>query len=172
MAVSVGGILQLAGIGYQLFPRRCNESQCLTRYEILLRQAEVKGKIMDKIHPVVLVFISGIFGALLTYFFKTVFQTKSIIQIIHNSIGESMKKEFKTHILIHHKDDPDELVDDKIEAYSREVDYKIEQLEKQIKSVLSQGTVSKEMLHGIDITIVGIMGDLKTLKEKIKNGSG
>ncbi len=98
---------------------------------------------MSMIQTIVLMITSTVFGVLITYFFKTISQTKSLHAI----------------------------VDNKIETYSKEVDYKLSQIEKQTKILFTQGSLSKDMLHGIDVSIAGIFGELKLLKERSKNAS-
>ena len=78
---------------------------------------------MHKMDPILLLILAGIFGSLITYFFKTVFQNRYILK----TIGVALKNEIKTHSLIYHKVSPYKITDDKIKAYSKEVEYKFKE---------------------------------------------
>lgn len=159
----------MAGIAYQLHPGRCFQSKRPFGYAILLRKKEIGKtgviKLMTILQTTGLMIASTIFGALVTYFFKNIFQGKEIVKIIEESVQSSVKAGFKTHVLIHHKNDPVELIDEKIQVYSKEVDYKLSQRDKEIKILFDNQTISKESLHGIDLSIAGILGELKLLQK-------
>ncbi|NJR73238.1 MAG: hypothetical protein HC773_05200 [Scytonema sp. CRU_2_7] len=112
--------------------------------------------------------ISTVFGALIAFFFKSLTDSKNISLIVKSNIEDN----FRTHELIHHKTSITQAIDmmatkieKEIQTYSKEVDYKLGLKEKQIDNIIHETSAIRQMLHGVDISINGILTSIKTLRK-------
>lgn len=114
------------------------------------------------LQQIILVIVAGIFGALITYFFKSLQDgktVKNLISTFEDTIKDSIKEAFNIHVKIHHSNKPEEIVEKEITKYSLEVEHKLSERDQKIE-LLAKDTGKKiEELKTIS------QGVQKTLKK-------
>lgn len=129
---------------------------------------------MTNLQALIIALVASAFGALITYFFKTVYQGKSVEKEMKTVIDNG----FKTHEQIHHKSSQTQLIDiakqdtkEKLDDYKKEVDYKFSEQEKKTEKSLGDVENIKQSLNSININIAGIYGALKIEPGNLIDGS-
>lgn len=112
---------------------------------------------ISTIQAIVIGITCAIFGGLLSFFIAVISQRSYFLETMKEEIEETIK----THVNIHHKDDPSAIVNGAITRYEKEVEYKLTQRDERLQKLeVKYDQIITKQLHSLSMAVAWIITKL------------